>query len=438
MIYEELWDLDQAHDGCRVAARTAEDTWIPDDADIKLDLQGCASGKRHVDLATRPLFAYVDPAVLRRPTYAALLALLDNYILDPYTPESETPDEEREIHDFLRIVAQTPVMQRALVYIREELGHPLSEASLQEHLRDLWFQTYTNHYDRRVLTDASGFEHVFVGEGRYDPRRGAEALGEISGYHSWIKFYLDESHRRVNYLGYQCGVRHLDHHSAPSSVTLQMLLYYTDLSGTVRAELFKKIGGFFVGTSPAFEIATGAVAFHESVAGLFEDDRRRIRIHDEVYDLVLYRNVREDGSRGEHIRSLYPVFVGDGRADALEEGPVVIRPVRAALRNEGPVVIEEAMPNPTRGKEWIRLRNVSSEAIDLSGWALRDRMARPLPLEGTLGAGEDLEVELRRDVDGDMALGNRGGAILLYDRDTLVAAASYGPTRRGEAVRFRP
>ncbi|MDI3289880.1 lamin tail domain-containing protein [Polyangium sp. 15x6] len=438
MIYEELWDLDQAHEGCRVAARTAEDTWIPEDAHVKLDLQGCASGKRHIDLATRPLFAYVDPTVLQRPTYAAFVTLLDNYIPDPYAPEIETPEEGREIHDFLRTIAQTPVMQRALVYIREELGHALSEASLQEHLRDLWFRTYTNHYGGRVLSDASGFEHVFVGEGRYDPRRDAQALGELSGYHSWIKFYLDESHRRVNYLGYQCGVRHPDPRSAPSSVTLQMLSYYFDLSGTMRAELFKKIGGFFVGTSPAFDLAIGAVAFHESVAGLFEGIRRRIRIHDETYDLVLCRNIREDGSPGDHIRSLYPVFVGDGRADALEEGPVVIRPVGAALRNEGPVVIEEAMPHPDSGTEWIRLRNVSSEEIELSGWALRDRMARSAPLGGTLGAGEDLEVELRRDVDGGMALGNRGGTILLYDRNTLVAAASYGPTRRGEAVRFRP
>lgn len=318
MIYQELWDLDQAHDGCRVAVRTADGKWNPEDADVKLDIQCCTSGKRHVDLATRPLFAYVDPSRLRRPTYASFIALLDNYNLEPSAPEVEQPEETRELDDFIRNVVATPVMQRALVYIREELGHALSESSVPEHLRELWFQVYTNHYRGRPLAGTCGFEHVFVGEGRYDPHRSGLALGEVSGYHSWIKFYLDESCGRANYLGYHCGVRHPGDSAVPSSVTLQMLWYDTDPSGAVRAELFKKIGGFFVGTSPACDMALGTVAFHESVAGLFEDDRRRVRIHQETYDLVLYRNIREDGSRGEHIRSFYPVFVGDDGAEPDE------------------------------------------------------------------------------------------------------------------------
>lgn len=40
---------------------------------------------------------------------------------------------------------------------------------------------------------SSGLEHVFLGE-----KDGTT----ISGYHSWIKYYRDESAGKVNYLGY--------------------------------------------------------------------------------------------------------------------------------------------------------------------------------------------------------------------------------------------
>ncbi len=43
--------------------------------------------------------------------------------------------------------------------------------------------------------DSSGFEHVFVGETKYNR--------EIMGLHNWVQFYLQEKHDHVDYKGYK-------------------------------------------------------------------------------------------------------------------------------------------------------------------------------------------------------------------------------------------
>lgn len=43
--------------------------------------------------------------------------------------------------------------------------------------------------------DSCGFEHVFVGETKHGQ--------EITGFHNWIQFYLQEKHDHVDYKGYK-------------------------------------------------------------------------------------------------------------------------------------------------------------------------------------------------------------------------------------------
>ena len=172
---------------------------------------------------------------------------------------------------------------------------------------------YTNYFGDRAIKDASGFEHIFVGEGKYDYVSTANQItGEISGYHSWLKFYLDERANQVNYLGHNYDLQGDIGVDNPYIATVQMLWQTQNRQKKIPIELFKKKGCFFIGTSPECEVAMGTVAYYESLANhRFKDEKRQTTINGSVYDLALYRNTKIDGSRGNYIRSFYPIFLGN-------------------------------------------------------------------------------------------------------------------------------
>ena len=56
------------------------------------------------------------------------------------------------------------------------------------------------------------------------------------------------------------------------------------------------------------------VAFYESMANYkFQDEKRAITINGANYYLVLYRNIKPDGTRGNFIRSFYPIYLGESK-----------------------------------------------------------------------------------------------------------------------------
>jgi len=435
-IYERLWEADENR--CTVSARGADGAWIDPAADILLDVQRRASGKRSIDAATNPLFERVNEAKFELPTYRTFIALLDNYVTNARESEEESPEERAEIDAFLDAVCATKVASVALGYINDELGETLTTKQFRAALDRLWFVLYTNHFGNRSTEFASGFEHVFVGEGKYDARFGGdEALGEISGYHSWIKFYLDERAERVNFLGYKFDLRGGEGPDNPDVVTLQMLWYLSDLHGRVVAQLFKKKGGFFVGPSPECELVMGAVAYFESVFGRLRQDKRATTIRGGQYNLVLFRNTTPQNTRGEHIRSFYPEYLGANGAEPPVDRTEKVEVPAGGLAS-GAVSIVAAMPNPRgedRGREWVELLNNTDAAIDLGGWRLSDRSQRAEPLSGPLAPGAVLRVVLSGR-DNGMQLGNRGGFIALHDAASLVAAVQYTRASEDETIRF--
>lgn len=312
-IYQEIWNSDR--NGFSASLRSG-DGWENPDAEILLDVQVESSGNKEVDLAKNPLFYQVKEDKFSGDTYKTLIKLLDNYITRINTEEIVTAEEQQEIQAFIDAILPTEPMQLAREYINKELGENFSEQQFRVQIERLWFEIYTNYYQGNATHFCSGFEHVFVGEAKLpgnfrQTRDATPAFGEISGYHSWIKFYFDEKYRQVNFLGYKFDLKGNILPKTPNVITLQMTQRLTNLRGEVIAELFKQKGGFFIGLSPECEIAIATVAFFESVHGKMTKDKLRTTINGAVYDLVLYRNVTPSGSRGDFIRSFFPIFVAN-------------------------------------------------------------------------------------------------------------------------------
>ena len=227
----------------------------------------------------------------------------------------------------------------------------------------------------------------------------------------------------------------------PDVVTLQMKWFHQDMNGNVVAELFKQIGGFFVGTSPECEIAMGTVAFFEDVHGHVHEELRTTEIDGANYDLVLYRSTTPEGARGRFIRSFYPDFQGtdqEGGGGETDEPPEMGDLYVNEVMDDSPVVISSALPNPSgtdEGQEWVTLKNVSDESVDLSDWVLRDKMYREADIDGTIEPGEERKFVTRTD-ETEMMLGNRGGKILLYWGDKLASAEAYPEAASGETYSF--
>ena len=309
-IYQQIWNSDKHR--LTVSPRGDREIWLDPEADILLDEQIQAFGRRDLDLAKKPLFQRVNEAKIETiPTYRSLIKLLDNYRFNNRQSEIITKAEKAEIEQFIDDICQTKPIEIARNYINRQLKFKLSNRSFKQSLKSIWFDLYTNYYGGGIVKDASGFEHIFVGEGKYRTTSEDRILGAISGYHNWLKFYFDEKEQKANYLGYSYDLKGVSGQNNPYVVSAQ-IRWQDSLKEDMTVELFKKRGCFFVGTSPECEIAMATVAYYESsIDHEFAAQKRRTVINGAIYDLVLYRNTESDGSRGRYIRSFYPIYLGN-------------------------------------------------------------------------------------------------------------------------------
>ena len=308
-IYQQIWNSDRH----KFSVSSRDGTgWLDPNADILLDEQVKAFGRKDLDLARNPLFYRLNSEKLETiPTYVSLIALLNNYRFDNQKSEVVTRGEKAEVTEFIDLICQTEPMYLTEQYLRDRLQIEFSHGSFEQTLIGIWFDLYTNYYGDISLRDSSGFEHIFVGEGKYSRTGNSKrSNGAISGYHSWLKFYLDEQQHKVNYLGHNYTIDGNIGSQNPFVVSVQMR-WQEKAPDNLTEEFFKKRGGFFVGTSPECEIALGTVAYFESLNNLFVNEKKRITINDANYELHLYRNLEPDGRRGNFIRSFYPVYLGN-------------------------------------------------------------------------------------------------------------------------------
>lgn len=439
-VYQSIWNEDEHR--FTVSTRNEAGEWINPNADILLDEQVKAKGKRQIDLATNPLFAAINFEKMASNTlYQSFIALLDNYAVQFRDPETVSPAEEHEIDRFLDVALATRPMEIAFSYVSESLVKGMSSEIFRVEVKRMWFEVYTNFYRGKSTHYCTGFEHAFVGEGKYKRRgQSSNTKGEVSGYHSWVKFALDETNERVNYLGYKYDLGGPGPDN-PHVVTLQMIWNHFDMQGSFVAELFKELGGFFVGCSPACELALATVAFYEGHRGLLDNQKKRIQLGEGTYDLVMYHETTQEGELGLHIRSFFPKYLGDGSASNNGTDQVKVKPQIQNLQNNGPLRITLAQPNPEGddlGNEWVEIKNFTDEAIVLTGYELRDKMSRPQTIDAeALMPDETLRIIATRKSVHFMQMSNRRGLISLHDPSgEMIAAVSYGQASEGEVLIF--
>jgi poly(U)-specific endoribonuclease len=153
------------------------------------------------NVAGPQFYTYVNEDRFNEPTYAAYLALLNNYNERVGVVESCNTNCQSERDNWLNLIMQTQPMQIAYDFLSANGLAAATEAGFISELKTYWF----DFYSRSSVLDSSGFEHVFVGEVR--------GTSEVTGFHNWIQGYLEEKAGRWEYGSYQatCNPENIKH-----------------------------------------------------------------------------------------------------------------------------------------------------------------------------------------------------------------------------------
>ncbi|CAI2725500.1 unnamed protein product [Schistosoma spindalis] len=112
--------------------------------DYLLNLQGkLARGMDSVDLASKPLFEFVNEEILgKRPTFAKFIALLDNYNPQVGVTEVITEQQQKEEDEFINELLKTEVMKMAYNFLIGKQKVSGDIRNFGKFLKDLWFKRY--------------------------------------------------------------------------------------------------------------------------------------------------------------------------------------------------------------------------------------------------------------------------------------------------------
>lgn len=250
-----------------------------------MDVQSSKHPCHRGDAADDPLFTYVDERIFHRPTYGAFRSLLDNYSAFTGEEESVSQKELDENRAFLSAVMETPPIKYCHKFCAAKEasynGEPIpeDERGFKEVLNSIWFELYSRSGGgRRRKMDSSGFEHVFVGEVKN---------GQVSGFHNWIMFFLEERKGAIDYRGY-IKPRNARDFTADTKNDDNVLTLQFSWNGVE-----KFVGTSFIGVSPEFELALYTMAF---LAG--EDENIvMLDVGGECFDLCVKCHKYDGGRR---------------------------------------------------------------------------------------------------------------------------------------------
>ncbi|XP_063292946.1 uridylate-specific endoribonuclease [Pelobates fuscus] len=207
-----------------------------EDSDIILNKQNAAekTGNKE-DLCDEPLYKYVNEEILSRPTYKAFIELTNNYVRKTGTDEEYTPEEIKEQEHFLKEIMKTKLMKELYSFFHKKEMYK-TEKEFVDDLQKMWFGLYSRSSGE---ADSSGFEHVFLGEVKKN---------KVSGFHSWIRFYLLEKEGLMDYYSHNYDGPWT---SYPDVLGKQ---FYWD-------GFFKEVGSQFIGSSPEFDFGLYSLCF---------------------------------------------------------------------------------------------------------------------------------------------------------------------------------
>uniref|UniRef100_A0A8C4MZQ8 Uridylate-specific endoribonuclease n=1 Tax=Equus asinus TaxID=9793 RepID=A0A8C4MZQ8_EQUAS len=206
--------------------------------DIIINSQNCISPSEtrdQVDHCPEPLFSYVNEELFSKPTYTAFINLLNNYQRATGRGEHFSAQQLAEQDAFLREVTKTAVMKELYSFLRDQNRYS-SEQEFVNDLKNMWFGLYSRGNDKG---DSSGFEHVFSGEVK---------KGKVTGFHNWIRFYMQEKEGLVDYYS------HI--YDGPWDSYPDVLAMQFNWDG-----YYKEVGSAFIGSSPEFEFALYSLCF---------------------------------------------------------------------------------------------------------------------------------------------------------------------------------
>ena len=413
-IFQEIWDADQS--GAGVPALRPGEPKDPSRGFVVVDERATSVGVDH-----RVLAEVVIPDA-KRETYRLCERLYDNYALERAVRERVTSGEVQEELDLIDAILDTPPIEVAQQYLETSLDLTISKDAMAAMIKETWFAMAR----AGSQLEASGFEHVFVGEQ-------SSSRSKIGGYHFWHKYHLDDGgsgEDRIEYVGTRYGGAQEPGQGilVPEVVTLQLTWDAPFGDAGLRSgsrTLSKPIGGFFVGCSPEGLIALGLVRCRTKSSKITQ-------INGAEYQLDLHRLDNAPNS----IRTFFPRFRradvvaidngggsggsgGSGGGDGSSGGtPAGETPFRIVAGMVNPV-------NPEGGREFLQILNVSGQRRSLENW----RIEAPNGMAFTL---DDIGVDpgnLFKFVapTAQGAFRNKAGTILLRDASNrVVQECPYG------------
>ncbi|WP_143247474.1 hypothetical protein [Agaribacterium haliotis] len=369
-IYQQIWNADQQGNGI-AALRPGEET----NSDLGYVIVD--ERKENVGDDFKVLKEVLIPEN-KMHTYRLCKKLFDNYALARAAREIVRPEEEQEELDFINAIVDTAPIQVAKSYMESSLNLQISDNLLAAMIKETWFELGRAGSQHQ----ASGFEHVFIGEQ-------SSKSSKVGGYHFWFKYYLDDAGQisaddegidRIEYKGtrYQGASSPEEGLLIPEVVTLSLV--WTAPAGDNPAnlqslELKKPIGGFFVGCSPECLIALGLVRCRTNAGKITV-------INNAEYQLDLHRL----DAKPNAIRTFFPRFrraelddiiITNSDNSSTPSTPAATPALNLEAdddkKNIGSFAIIAAMVNPPApegGREFIQLINCTSAVASLQGWQI--------------------------------------------------------------------
>ncbi|KAJ0048720.1 hypothetical protein Pint_15726 [Pistacia integerrima] len=239
----------------------------------------CGEGKKvyqKEDMAQGNLINWLSEDVFRKPTFSRFCSLLDNYNPNQGCREVVTSEEKQEQAAFIEEICRTAPIKYLHKYLSSKGIVSGSYQDFKRTMTSLWFDLYGRG---GTSGSSSAFEHVFVGEIKQSGEQ------EVSGFHNWLQFYLEEAKGNVDYQGYIFPRRR---GQIPDSET-QLLTIQFEWNGVL-----KSVSSTLIGVSPEFEIALYTLCFF--LGG--EDNHTQLGPY--PVNIKCYR-------QGDRIGSVFPV-----------------------------------------------------------------------------------------------------------------------------------